>query len=194
VAKASDSQRSDARRNRTRLLDAARAVLKERGFDAEISEIAARARVGSGTIYRNFASKEALVLEVVREMAGASGTQLLAIAANVSDARECLRQAIEVGFQQVKKYGKLATDVVAGTAPEPYASSMKHHDALRHVFTLLIRRGMEQGHFRADLDVDYAVAVWFALVAPSAIGDLLQIRPIEAVADLTSEFLLAGLS
>lgn len=194
MAKDSESGRADARRNRARLLKAAREVLKERGFEAEIGEIAARAGVGSGTIYRNFATKEALVLEVVREMASESGTQLLAIAANVSDVRECLRQAVEVGFRQVKRFGKLATQVVAGSAPEPYASSMRHHEALRHVFSLLIRRGIEQGHFREDLDIDSAVAFWFALVAPSAIGELLKIRTIDEITDLTSEFLLAGFS
>ncbi|MBV9593311.1 MAG: TetR/AcrR family transcriptional regulator [Actinobacteria bacterium] len=58
--------RSDAARNRGRVLDAAREVLAERGSDACIEEIAARAGVGIGTVYRHFGGKDALVDELLR--------------------------------------------------------------------------------------------------------------------------------
>jgi AcrR family transcriptional regulator len=193
MAKDSRATRTDARRNRTRLLRAAREVLAESGFEAEITEIAARAKVGSGTVYRNYAAKEDLVLEVVREMVHRAAGELLAVAARVSDARECVRQAMSIGFRQVEDYGKLAIHMVAGTAPEPYASVMSR-EALGHVFAMVLQRGIDQGHFRANLDVDYAVAVWFALVAPSALSDLVKIRSLEEIATLTSDFLLAGIS
>ena len=48
------ARRTDARNNRERLLDAARSVLAERGFDADVTEITARAGVGAGTLYRHF--------------------------------------------------------------------------------------------------------------------------------------------
>ncbi|MCK9896693.1 TetR/AcrR family transcriptional regulator [Frankia sp. AgB32] len=52
--------RADARRNRQRVLQAAREVFAESGFGAPLDEIAARAGVGAGTVYRHFATKEAL--------------------------------------------------------------------------------------------------------------------------------------
>jgi AcrR family transcriptional regulator len=58
--------RRDAVRNYHRVLDAAREVLGESGADASMEEIAARAGVGVGTVYRRFASKEALIDELVR--------------------------------------------------------------------------------------------------------------------------------
>jgi AcrR family transcriptional regulator len=60
-------QRSDAARNRRRLLEAATAVFAERGLDAGVGEIAARAGVGRGTLFRNFASKEDLIAAIVVE-------------------------------------------------------------------------------------------------------------------------------
>lgn len=57
--------RSDAQRNRERILDVALAELT-RSADVPLSAIAKKAGVGQGTFYRNFPSREALVLEVYR--------------------------------------------------------------------------------------------------------------------------------
>jgi len=58
--------RRDAVRNHERILQAAREVLGESGADAGMEEIAARAGVGVGTVYRRFASKDALIGELLR--------------------------------------------------------------------------------------------------------------------------------
>ena len=58
--------RRDAVRNYHRILTAAREVLGETGAEASIEDIALRAGVGVGTVYRRFASKEALIDELLR--------------------------------------------------------------------------------------------------------------------------------
>src|ERR1700722_14720405 len=57
--------RADARRNRDRVLEAARAAFGAEGSGVSLDEIARRAGVGAGTVYRHFATKEALFEEVV---------------------------------------------------------------------------------------------------------------------------------
>lgn len=57
--------RADARRNRTRVLDVADNVFATEGIAVPIDEIARRAHVGIGTVYRHFPTKEALFEAVV---------------------------------------------------------------------------------------------------------------------------------
>jgi AcrR family transcriptional regulator len=62
--------RADARRNRDRVLEAARAAFAAGGLDASLDEIARGAGVGAGTVYRHFPTKEALFEAVVLERIG----------------------------------------------------------------------------------------------------------------------------
>ena len=62
--------RADARRNRDRVLEAARAAFGAEGSDVSLDEIARRAGVGAGTVYRHFATKEALFEAVVFDRIG----------------------------------------------------------------------------------------------------------------------------
>jgi len=54
-------QRADARRNREKVVAAAAAAFAESGLEAQVEDIARRAGVGVGTVYRHFPTKEALV-------------------------------------------------------------------------------------------------------------------------------------
>ncbi|GAC1429867.1 MAG: hypothetical protein NVSMB65_03370 [Chloroflexota bacterium] len=54
-------KRIDAVANHARLLDAARTLLLERGLDLEVTDVAERAGVGVGTLYRHFANRDELV-------------------------------------------------------------------------------------------------------------------------------------
>jgi AcrR family transcriptional regulator len=59
--------RADAQRNLDRLLDVAGECFAEQGLDVSVDEIARRAGVGHGTVFRNFPSKDALVVAVVNQ-------------------------------------------------------------------------------------------------------------------------------
>ncbi|RLV50131.1 TetR/AcrR family transcriptional regulator [Nocardioides mangrovicus] len=59
-------KRADAVRNTAAVLEAAKAVFAESGVDAPVREIAARAEVGVGTIYRNYPQRSDLIIAVFR--------------------------------------------------------------------------------------------------------------------------------
>jgi AcrR family transcriptional regulator len=58
-------KRADAIRNRERVVAAAAAVFAERGIEASVPEVAARAGVGKATVYRSFPTKEHLIAAVL---------------------------------------------------------------------------------------------------------------------------------
>ncbi|QWZ10223.1 TetR/AcrR family transcriptional regulator [Nocardioides panacis] len=53
--------RADAQRNRDRIVEVAREVFREQGYDASLDEVAKRAGVGAGTLYRHFPARENLL-------------------------------------------------------------------------------------------------------------------------------------
>ena len=74
-------KRADARRNEKTLLDAAAAVFVASGVDAPVRDIAAKAGVGMGTIYRHFPTRADLIIAVFRhqvEACAEAGPALLA--------------------------------------------------------------------------------------------------------------------
>ncbi len=100
--------RRDAVRNYERILEAAREVFGESGSDACIEEIAARAGVGVGTVYRRFASKNALIDELLRpaleELIVAAGR---ALARTDGQGLEELLRAFGQSFAEHARYANL---------------------------------------------------------------------------------------
>jgi AcrR family transcriptional regulator len=74
--------RADAQRNRDKLIEAARAAFRERGSEASLDDIAKRAGVGPGTLYRHFPTRDDLIDAVMRDWAD----RVLADAQTVIDA------------------------------------------------------------------------------------------------------------
>ncbi|MFI6493980.1 TetR/AcrR family transcriptional regulator [Streptomyces sp. NPDC050564] len=84
TGRTAQSKRADARRNKETLLDAAAAVFVTSGVEAPVRDIAAKAGVGLGTIYRHFPTRADLIIAVYRHQVDAcaeAGPTLLATSA-----------------------------------------------------------------------------------------------------------------
>ncbi|MCQ4079645.1 TetR/AcrR family transcriptional regulator [Streptomyces sp. RB6PN25] len=84
--------RADARRNRERILVAARDIFTEQGPDAPLDEIARRAGVGNATLYRHFGDREDLIREVTLHVIGGIADDAEAALAGENDPFEALRR------------------------------------------------------------------------------------------------------
>ena len=87
--------RADARRNYDKIVATARVVFTERGTDCSLDEIAKRAGVGPGTLYRHFPTREALVDALMRDWAERVTSDAEAAVAADLPARETLRTWFE---------------------------------------------------------------------------------------------------
>jgi AcrR family transcriptional regulator len=100
--------RADARRNRERLLAAARDVFVELGADAPLDDVARRAGVGIATLYRRFPDRPALLREVALDLLGRSAEEATAALAEEPDA-----------FGALARYMHRAVDLrIAAVMPE----------------------------------------------------------------------------
>ena len=179
-------------RARERIFEAAKQALAEKGFDVDIRDVMARAGVGASAVYRSYGSKQALYREVAQEMVERTRAEFITIAARHPDAEECIARIMDLGFRNLKEYGRLAVELFSGLHPPEYADFFERQ-ALEAFFRALVERGVQQGHFAPDTDVEHAVGVWFALTAPHVLARLLERRTLEEIAQATTRFFLAGL-
>ncbi|GEM_PF-116237 len=91
--------RCDAERNRRRLLEVAAAAFAEQGFEVSIEEIARRAGLGKGTVFRRFPTKDCLVSAIVCERIAAmlqTGQELLESADPTQAFRSFMHGAVSI--------------------------------------------------------------------------------------------------
>jgi AcrR family transcriptional regulator len=94
--RASPRKRADARRNEQTLLAAAAAVFVASGVDAPVRDIAAKAGVGMGTIYRHFPTRADLIIAVYRNQVDACADAGPALLASSSTPHAALTQWVDL--------------------------------------------------------------------------------------------------
>ncbi|MGW6738982.1 TetR/AcrR family transcriptional regulator [Streptomyces sp. NPDC055013] len=144
------SKRVDAVRNQQILLDAAAEVFVTSGVDAPIREIAARAGVGLGTLYRHFPTRADLVTAVYRhqiEACAEAGPTLLADAASPFDA---LQQWIDLFVDfLVTKHG--LADALQSDSDRFAALHTQFLERLMPVCAQLLDAAVEAGNIRPGI-------------------------------------------
>jgi AcrR family transcriptional regulator len=148
--KAARRPRSDALRNRERVLEAAKLVFATGGAEASLEAVARSAGVGAGTLYRHFPTREALYEAVYRrevEQLAALAERLIAEGVPPTDAlRSWLRANVE--FVATKKGMAAALALAAHRPPELAAYSSAR---LAEAAGTLIARATSAGEIRADI-------------------------------------------
>jgi AcrR family transcriptional regulator len=167
------------------IIDAARDLLVEEGFTRlRLEHVAARAGVGKGTIYRRWASKEALTLDLLLELAEPH----LAIP-DRGDTRAELLAAIENPIRAITRtrFGPVIRAMLSQIAGnpaigDPFRSSVVA--ARRAEIARVIERGIARGDLRADADPSVATEllagpVYFRLVFGGPLDEDLARRVVD---------------
>ena len=141
--------RADAQRNRTQILEAAAAAFADGGLDVPVAEIARRAGVGPGTLFRRFPTKDDLVIAIVEQRIEdicALMDRALANPDPWSGFAECMEAAVAL---QVRDRGVLEA------VGERFFGDPRMHDLKEKVnpkVAAVLRRAQQVGAVRADIE------------------------------------------
>jgi AcrR family transcriptional regulator len=147
---ASRPLRADARRNRAKLLAAAAEAFAETGLDTQVEDIARRASVGVGTVYRHFPTKEALVDALARAHFDRLADIVEAAYEGVDPWRE-LEAAIWQCAEAIA--GNAALCEIIGGRPGALAAAAEGQTRLQNATARLIDGARAQGTIREDATV-----------------------------------------
>ncbi|MFE4592597.1 TetR/AcrR family transcriptional regulator [Streptomyces laurentii] len=156
--------RADARRNHERLLAQARTAFTEQGTDASLEDIARRAGVGIGTLYRHFPTREALLGAVFQDARDALLRHSAELAGH-PDPCEALGRWLRALVAHASEYRGLSIALMSASGDRDSALS-SCREPLREAGTVLMARARTAGAVRADV----------------AIGDLMQLTNAIALA------------
>jgi AcrR family transcriptional regulator len=154
------STRSDARRNRARIVAAARDLFAREGVEVSVEEITQRAGVGMGTLYRHFPTKEELIDAVLED----AFAEILRLAQEASDAEDAwvalsgfLQRSLELHAQNRGVKEILATREHGARRADAMRARM------RPLLARLVERAHEQGTLRPDFTAeDLPLVFWTA--------------------------------
>jgi AcrR family transcriptional regulator len=144
--------RADARRNHDRLLAEARAVFAEHGTDASLEDVARRAGVGIGTLYRHFPNRHALMSAVFEDAVN----ELLARARELLTAPEPCRALLTWLHEVVghaAEYRGLSRALMSVSSTDSASALARCGTPIREAGGALLLRAQESGAVRADVHV-----------------------------------------
>jgi len=144
--------RADAQRNRERILEVAREAFAEHGPEAAMDDIARRAEIGPGTLYRHFPTRDALIEAVF----GSQVEKLAAAGQRCADTMgplEALRSwmVIFIDYVASKMLILPAMDTVPGGSTRMIEGA---RGPIHGTFRRLVQRAIDSGELRADTDPD----------------------------------------
>lgn len=143
--------RADAQRNRERIIEAASDAFREYGLEVSVAEIARRADVGAGTLFRNYPTKEDLIHAVIetrmQEWTAAAQTAIEHSDPAVAFS-EFVREAAEAQYRDRGLFEAFKSGML--DAPELYECKCQAIDLSNEV----LRRAQEAGAVRRDVTTD----------------------------------------
>lgn len=150
--------RADAARNRARVLEVAYETFAAEGLGVPIDEIARRAGVGAGTVYRHFPTKEDLYRAVIEDRINRivdDGRTLLASA----DPGEALYTFLRSMVLQWGATDRGLAEALAGFGIDVKDAVPEAEDAFLGLLGELLRAGQKAGTVRRDVDVPDVKAI-----------------------------------
>lgn len=179
--------RADARRNRERIVDAAQRVFAEAGAAAQMDDVARRACVGVGTVYRHFPTKQALLGELLADKFRGHA-EIARRWAGTEDGWDAFEGFLRETFAQIAEDATLQQRIHWVDDDEALALAAVERGVVVEILGGIIERAQAQGRMRPTFTVDHIPALMCAVGAVMA----MRHRP-EIDADAFVELVIDGL-
>lgn len=143
--------RADARRNREAILEAAGELFARRGTDVQMDEIARRAGLGMGTLYRHFATKQALLAAIIGRRFAAMA-QLAREAELIEDPGVAFETLMRTYFDASESDAAFRFGLLGPEEPV-WEDIAEQKAAFGDVAERVLRRAVAAGYLRADFTI-----------------------------------------
>ena len=177
--------RADAQRNQERLIEAAREVFREQGYDASLDEVAKRAGVGPGTLYRHFPTRDALLDAIMQSWVESVGDAVEKTLAFEGSPRDLLLGWFQAYVRLISMH-KGGPAKITSAMGDPDSPIQTKCQVLTAASQRVIDRLEADGALRADVDAVQVCQLvgGVATVADNADQPVSAVRPLlEVVAD-----------
>lgn len=171
--------RADARRNRAKVLEAARSAFAEEGLAVPLDEIARRAGVGAGTVYRHFPTKEALFEAVMVDRVHDLVTRSLELSTSDDPGGAFFGYLAHLVDEGSAK--RDLVDALSGAGVDVSTSMCGAQDGLRSALETLFVRAQESGDVRSDVDINDLLSLLTATAIANRGAPLARQRRVFAV-------------
>ncbi len=143
--------RADAQKNYDRIVATAVEVFTEKGMDAPLDEIATRAGVGPGTLYRHFPTREDLIDAVIKNWIAQIEAAADEAVTSASPTREVLLQWFSTYVARISR-NKGSPAKFTSAMGNPQSPIFTKCEVLRHANERVLRQLQLRGDIRDDVD------------------------------------------
>ena len=177
--------RADAKRNYDRIVEVAREVFREQGYDASLDEVAKRAGVGPGTLYRHFPNRDALLDAIMQSWVDRVEQAVEKTLAYEGPPRDLLLNWFQEYVRLISLH-KGGPAKITSAMGDPHSPILTKCQVLRRAHDRVIGALREQDALREDVETLQVIRLvgGVAPVADQSELDAAAVRPLlEVVAD-----------
>jgi AcrR family transcriptional regulator len=188
------SKRKDANKNAVKILEAAKKIFAQKGYNTTIEEVALEANVGVGTVYRRFNNKHQLANAVANEVISEIYEEQVHILKSNQSTVEKVKKVFACYAKITQKYGEIHPIIVDLLVSEKGEEEFKETFllGLKNLYAEVITNGQKENIFREGDPRLYEIYLQ-NMINPQIVKQIAEIIPLEETPSFLADLALNGL-
>lgn len=188
------SKRIDANKNAVKILEAAKKIFAQKGYDTTIEEVALEANVGIGTVYRRFSNKRQLANAVANEVISEIYEKQVQILTSNQSTVEKVKKIFACYAEITHKYREIHPMIVDLLVSEENEEDFKETFllGLKNLYAEIIMNGQKENIFKEGDPRLYEIFLQH-MINPQVVNQISKIIPLEETPSFLADLALNGL-